>query len=197
LIVKGLPRAPEVRHSVDLAFAKSPLRRFAVSGDGSVVLLAFAGEGSDVLYSWSTASGAHFIGKISRISALAFMGEDAVVADSGLNQIILIRSVRTHAIPELIADSRAGISKPSALFVSSRDEIHVGNADTIVTLNAKGQPLRKAVCACAISMMEKFGDSSIQLTKDLERPIFVLDESSVPERILFIPALTALPATKR
>ena len=109
---------------------------------------------------------------------------------------MLIRAVRNRATPVVLADVSDGITEPAAVFISSRNEIYVGNADTVLVIDALGRLLRKVACSCVVAGMEQFGSSAIRLTAGLDQPIYVLDETAVPERILFIPAV-AEPAPEQ
>jgi hypothetical protein len=190
LIINGLPTAPAVHHTVDVSFAGLPLTRFAVADDGAIALFAFHGEESDIVYSWTSSAGPRFVTTASRVADMIFMGVDALIADSGADQVVLIRNVRDQASPLLVADSRDGLSEPVALSVSSRNEIYIGTANEVLVMDATGHMLRKTVCSCAVTAMAPLQESALRLTDQLDQPLFVLDGESVPERILFVPALS-------
>jgi hypothetical protein len=189
LVVDGLPATPAVRSIVDLTFSNLPLRRFAISDDGAVTLLAFSGEESDVLYEWTPAAGPRFVTTASRVSDMIFLDDDAVIADSGSDQIVVIRGVAGAARPVLLADAGNGISDPAALSLSTRNEIYVGNGDGVLVMNASGHILRRLDCGCTVTTMMPLEQSAIRLTDQFDKPIYILDGSFTPERILFVPAL--------
>jgi hypothetical protein len=190
-IVSGIPNAAAVVRTVDVSLDGAALTRFAISNDGAVALLAFRGEESDVLYSWESTAGRRFVTTVSRVSDIAFVDGDAVVTDSGSDQVLLIRGVRNQASPALIADSKDGISRPAAVSISSRHEIYIGVADAVIVMDASGHLLRRVPCDCTVTMMMPLRDAAFRLTGPLDRPLLVLDGRTDPERVFFIPALTA------
>jgi hypothetical protein len=190
-IVGGIPNAAAIVRTIDVSLDGAALTRFAISNDGAVALLAFRGEESDILYSWESTTGRRFVTAVSRVSDIAFVDGDAVVTDSGSDQVLLIRGVRDQASPVLIADSKDGISKPAAVSISSRREIYIGVADAVVVMDAAGHLLRRVPCDCTVTMMMPLRDAAFRLTDLLDRPILVLDERTDPERVFFIPALSA------
>src|SRR5688572_11901093 len=178
-LVNGLPANPHVFATIDLSYTGDRLRQFAFSSDGAVGLLAFSSADKDSLYSWSADRGFRFVTTASRVADLAFSGEDAVVADSGSDQILLIRNVREQASPALVADSREGISQPMALSVSSQNEIYIGNGSgEVVVLDSAGRFLRRLACGCSIRAVTSLSGETLQLTDDLERPLFILDKAT-------------------
>jgi hypothetical protein len=193
LIVNGLPANPVVRAAIDVSFGADPLGRFAVSEDGMVVLLSFSSSSADqdFLYRWTPSTGPRFLTKATRITDLAFFGEDAVVLDSGNDQVLLVLDVRGAGVTTLIGDFRSGISQPVAVSVSSRNEIYVGNASngTVVVLDPTGRQLRTVFCGCAITTMAPVPGAALRLTDRLDRPVFVLERDITEDRVLFIPAL--------
>ena len=91
----------------------------------------------------------------------------------------------------LVADSKDGITQPGAIAVSSRNEIYIGVADAVLVMDATGHRLRTAACGCTITTMMPLRDAAFQLTDRLDHPVWVLDTRTDPERVLFIPALSA------
>jgi hypothetical protein len=190
LVVVGLPTSPAIQATIDVSFAESPLRRFAVSNNGSVALLHFSLPEQDSLYTWTVASGPRYLMAASRVSDMRFISDDAVILDSGNDQALLIRNVREQATPALIADSRDGLSDPIGIATSSRGEIYIGGSTgTILVLDSMGHILKAVHCGCAISTMTALANSAVLLTDRINQPLFVLDGSE-SDQILFIPALS-------
>jgi hypothetical protein len=190
ILVNGLPGSPKISNVVAVALEGHPLRSLAISPDGSVVLLAFAGETADSVYSWTPPAGLHFVTDANKVSDLVFISDDAVLADAGSNEVFLLRSIRDQAAPLLIADSRDGLEQPSALSISSRNEIFIGSGHAILVMDAAGHALRRVECGCTVTRMAPMRESALQLTDSIDDPVFVLDGGRVPEQILFIPALS-------
>jgi len=192
LLVGGLPSAPVVRATIDLSFKDHFLRNYAISNDGTVALLAFAEEEFDEVYSWTSSAGLRFVTNATKVSALAFIDDDAVLADAA-NQVFLLRSVQDQASPVLIADSQDGLDRPALLSISSRNEIYIGISSAVLVLDATGHRLRSIECNCTITTMAPMREAAIRLTEGLDQPTFVLDGRRTPEQVLFIPALPVTP----
>ena len=193
LLMDGLPNTPVLRDSLDVSFAGFPLSRFAVSKDG-IVLLAFHADEGDVVYSWASGTGPRFVTTASRVTDMVLTDTDAVIADAGANQLLMVKDVRGRALRLLIADNANGVSEPAAVAVSSRREIYAASRNSILVLDEAGQMLRKINCACRVVSMVPLADSAFRLTDELDHPLFVLDSRSVPEQILFVPALSVTTA---
>ena len=182
LLVGDLPSAPVVRATVDLSFERHVLRGYAISNDGAVALLAFAGGESDTVYSWTSSTGPRFVTNSAKVSDLAFIDDDAVLADAGSNQVFLLRSVQDQASPVLIADSHDGVEGPTFLSISSRNEIYIGSTHAVLVLDATGHKLRSIECNCTVTTMAPLRESAIRLTDELNQPVFVLDGRRSPSR---------------
>lgn len=195
VVVTGLPGKPVVLTTVDLSLSDSPLNQFAVASDGTSALLAFSSADQDLLYSWTTSATPKFVGTASRVSDMALFDGNAIVADFGANQILLLGNVRDQASPALIADSAHGVSRPVGISVSAHNEIYIGNGDTgtVLVLDASGHFLRIVSCSCTITTMSSLGSNALRLTDRLDRPIYVLDRERTPGPLLFIPALSGEP----
>jgi hypothetical protein len=192
VVVTGAPNSPMVHATIDVSFSPDPLGRFAVSGDGSLALMAFSSAEQDHLYGWSSSGGMRHITIASRISDIRFMGEDAVVADSGLDQALLIRNVGNQAVPMLLAEARDGVSIPVAISTFNGNEIYIGNGGTgtVLVVSPSGHILREVSCRCTLTTMEPLGRTGLRLTDQLRRPIIMLDRGSTEEQILFVPGLS-------
>jgi len=190
VLVDGLPEAPVIRTTIDLSTVRGVLRRFAVSDD-ETSLLSFYSDEKENLYAWNASNGLRYVANATRISDMAFSGNDAIYLDLGSDQAFRIRNIRENAAPELLADSEIGLFQPAAVFVSGRGEIFIGNSDGgILVLDSTGLPLRKSRCRCTITAMEPLAKSALRLTERVDQPIYVLDGSDA-DRIIFIPALPA------
>jgi hypothetical protein len=190
VLVDGLPEAPVIRTTIDLSMVRGALRRFAVS-DGESSLLSFYSDEKESLYAWNASSGLRYVANATRVSDIAFSGNDAIYLDSGSDQAFRIRNIPENAAPEILADSETGLLQPAAVFVSGQGEIFIGDSDGgILILDSIGLPLRKSRCQCTITAMEPLAKSTLRLTERIDQPIYVLDGSDA-DRIIFIPALPA------
>ena len=196
LVIHGLETAPSIAAIIDTGFAKSVLKRFAISNDGQFALLAFSGEESDVIYRWSATSGAQPISTASSVSDIAFVRDDAVIADSGADHVVMIRNVSGQATSLLVADRGNDIASPTAIAISSRSEIYIGNAGngTIVVLESSGRVLRSLKCSCLITDVSPLLHSVFRLTSRVDLPLFILDGRNDIEDIHFVPAVASAGA---
>jgi hypothetical protein len=191
VVVTGIPEAPVIEATIDVSFSGEPLTQFAISNDATTALLSFSSAEQDSVYAWTVSTGTRHVSTASRISDIKFLNEDAVVVDSGKNQALLIRNVREQAVPALIASAEDGLSQPVAAFISSRNEIYIGDfSGIVVVLDSTGHILRKADCSCTITTMTPLANSALRVTDRIDQPIYILDGSE-SGRFLFIPALSA------
>lgn len=191
VVVTGLPDHPIVHSIMDASFAGHPVTRFAISNDGTFILLAFSDATGDSLYGWTAEKGPRFLSTADRIADIILTGPDAVIADAAAGQIIWIRNVRDQALPALVADSRDGLVEPVALTLVGGNEIYAGDSGTgtILVLDTQGHVLRRVSCGCSLTGLFPLRNNGFRLTERLDQPIFMIDSRSPGERILFIPAL--------
>jgi hypothetical protein len=196
VVVAGVPATPAIHATIDVSFGNGPLRQFALSDEGDVALLVFSSADGDLLYTWTGSAGPRFVLTSATISDLAFLGEeDAVIVDSSADQALLIRNVRQQATPTLLASAREGLSQPSAVFISTRNEIYISNTpDLVLVLDGSGHVLRRTPCGCRITTIARLANSALRLTDRIDQPLILLDGSE-SDRVLFVPAFSP-PATE-
>jgi hypothetical protein len=183
-----LPNAPSVQSVVDLS-GQSELTRFALSSNGKTALLVFRSDVSDTLFRW-TSAGLSFVAKASKVSDVLLVDGDAYFTDSQSNEVILLRNIHEQVSMTVVADAGTGVIQPLALSLSSRREIYIATADSILILDRSDHSLRKLPCNCSIATITLLHDSIFRLTDELYRPMVILDGRSSPEQILMVPALS-------
>jgi hypothetical protein len=190
LVVAGLPGEPVVTDTVDVAFAEGALNRVAVSADGKFVVFSLQAESQEVIYGWSREEGTRFLATAGRVADLQLSADSLVVADSLTAQVLWIRNVRETGGVAVVAGPRDGLSKPAALSASLNNEVYlVDSLEGVFVFSADGRLLRRLRCGCQPETSLPLGDSGLLLTRGLDSPLHVLDISSRPERLYFVPAL--------
>jgi hypothetical protein len=179
VVVAGVPATPAIHATIDVSFGNGPLRQFALSDEGDVALLVFSSADGDLLYTWTGSAGPRFVLTSATIS----------------DQALLIRNVRQQATPTLLASAREGLSQPSAVFISTRNEIYISNTpDLVLVLDGSGHVLRRTPCGCRITTIARLANSALRLTDRIDQPLILLDGSE-SDRVLFVPAFSP-PATE-
>ena len=187
-IVTGLPGEPRYLGVLQL---DRTLTRMAVNDDGTLLVYAADGPDGVSVYAWTASSRSpRFLTSAVSISGIAITRNgDAIVTDSGANEVFAIGDAGGGAVRRLLADDREGVSNPAGVAVSSGNRIYVANAgtNTALVLDSSGRFLKAEHCDCRISGLYPLRDSVFRLTEGMDQTIFVLDASSTEERILFVP----------
>jgi len=148
-------------------------------------LLAYRGEESDTLYTWEPTTGRRFVTGAARIADIAFVGADAVVTDSGSDQVLLIRGVRDQAAPAVVADSNAvedcsGVEFRDYVHLSQQPQIKWTYPPGVARLLHGNDGLRVAVHYMNATSSQLTGQVSVTLVyedpteaKFLAAPIFL------------------------
>jgi len=183
-----------IRDILDVPFTGGSLREFAISNDGSVLLMDFASNDEENLYTWKASDPPRFVMRPAHVSNMSFRGDDAVILDSGANEALLIRNVRDQAEPIRIAGPGDGLDQPSALFVSNRGEIYIGSdLNTILRFDESGRLQWRTSCHCVLTTMAPLVGGWLRLTNRLDQPLIIFDGNRSGD-VLFIPALPELSA---
>jgi hypothetical protein len=129
-IVIGLPGAPAAGATLDLSQIPGEILAIAADQTGSYLLVAAAdSDGHGGIYrvtnneSTTTLS---FVAPAIRPTAIHFLhgGHDAIVADAGANQILLIKDVTASAEESILATSSDGVDSVD-LLAASEDQDYV------------------------------------------------------------------------
>jgi hypothetical protein len=123
-IVIGLPEAPAPRAILDLSQIPGQVMAIAVDQTGSYLLVAAAdADGHGGIYRVTTdgsTTTVSFLVPAIQPTAIRFLhgGRDAVVADAGANQILLITDISANPAESILATSSDGIDSIDRLAVS-------------------------------------------------------------------------------
>lgn len=189
--IEGLPGSPTAGKTRDLIQGVGSWTAFAIS-DMGVVLAASSHGRSGSLYAFSANHSPYRVGSVQRASDLAFLagGNDAVVADSGASEIVLIRSVSRWPRSMVLATARDRVTNPFNVEVTA-DGRYVaatipGGIASIPTL---GGAVAITKCACEPTDLAPLaGGNVFRLTADIRAPMRIVEVGSA-SRVLFVPAL--------
>jgi hypothetical protein len=191
-VVSGLPDAPAVSWSLEVPHLPGGLGALAVSDGGNAVLLAAAADESPVWLLTPTA-GARVLSYVSSSSSLAFLprSSDAVIGDGRADSVMLVRDPTGLAVRTQIGGAAEGLSRPIALEVTP-DGSRVLVADAalagVVSLGLAGEAPLSVTCNCSVAGLERLsGGFVFRLNEGGEAPLWLLDASSSPVRIVFVP----------
>lgn len=183
----GLPGTPAAQF-IDLGVGKGTLTHMAVAGDGSMLLYAVKDDTGESIYSWTATSGAgRLIGSAVSIGDMALTADGGVIiADRAASEVFAVWDVRGAATRQFLLGERDGVSSPSGVTVSARNDIYVGNAGSVITLDSAGRLKRAQTCACNPSGFYWLRDSVFRLTDRLDQTVYLLNAGD-EDRIFFIP----------
>jgi DNA-binding beta-propeller fold protein YncE len=189
-IVSGLPSSPSVSGEVDFSGYRGAIAAVAVNDDGSSLLLALVDEGNTVVYDYSVASGLNRITAAGAVAALAFApnGSDAVMADSVGNTVTLFRGIPRSPASILLAGPDDGVRSPAGVsFTPAGDFALVANAGSgsVMRFPVSGGPWASVSCSCAPGTLQALGRGVYRLSDMSDGPVWILDASVSPARIVF------------
>jgi hypothetical protein len=153
-LLKELAASPAIVATIGLSQEDHAFRDFAIAPGGNALLFATSLDGSDIIYSWTPSAGVRFLVAVGRVSDLTLVRENAVVADSGKNEILIIQNVHEQAVPALVADAREGVSDP--LFMTAGGQPVPSNVTLILDCCARRgatTAMKKATPATALKMI--------------------------------------------
>ncbi len=190
-VVAGLPDAPAVSRTLELASLPAGAKVWAVSDDGNSLLLSAATGDSEGLYLFDAEGNLRLLLPTGEASAAVFLGAgtEVVLADSLRNAVY---RVSAEGEVTLLAGERDGISKPTAVSVSrDRSRVFVVNegSGTIAALDLTGGPPSLVSCDCALTRLEPLqGNAVFRLTDLSGEPMWLLDGGAPEARVVFVPA---------
>jgi hypothetical protein len=131
-VVTGLPSSAQIAQSLDLTtLGGIPVTSLAVSDDGQTVLAGVSDGTSGAVWLSSNGQSAQQLASLGVPSALRFFSgsQDAVVSDSGWQQVSLLTGIAQQFNLQLLASAAQGITAPADVEISM-DQQHVWVADS-------------------------------------------------------------------
>ena len=188
-ILGGLPDAPAPAGAADLSSLPGVLTAISISDQGGLVLAAVSQGETGSLFAVSPGATPRFVGAVGRASALGFVDGslDAVIADYGRNEIVMIRNVTGDASRLVLAGPNDGISKPVAISAEGSGQRVFAAVETgVVVLGAGGSPaLLPGLCSPS-GLYRLQGSSVFRLNEPSGDPLFLLDAGAGGPRVLFV-----------
>ena len=180
-----------VGETADLPTVTGKWTAFAIS-DRGVVLAAVAQDRGGSLYSLRSGGQAIRVGSVQRAEDLAFLADsDSVaVADTGANEVQLIRGVTSRRQSIMLATERDEISNPFAIEATSDGRfVAVAVPGGFASIPVQGGAVAMTRCDCAPTELTPLaGGSVFRLTADIRAPIRIA-QVGAESRTRFIPAL--------
>jgi hypothetical protein len=148
------------------------------------------------LFLRTSSSDTQKLGAAGKIAALAFSssGSDAVVADSGAQEVLLVRA----GALELLAGEQDGILNPAAVAFSPRGVLVANEGTKSVGLlpSDRGVP-QYIACECTPKLLNTLSPGVFQLTENGDGPVWIFDIRPEEAKLWFIPAKVAEPEGER
>ncbi len=199
-LVKGLPEAPEVKERVSLASLPGILTALAINDEGNWLLAAVSEQAGGSLYSIAAGGESRYLAPAGSISGLAFFqgSNDALVADHGRNEVVLLRNVSAGAQSQVLASEQDGLRGPVAVAASAdgqRAFAAIAGSKQIASLPLQGGVPTFVPCECTPAVLERLrGGSVFRLTEAAGQAVFLLDASNADPRVVFVPPSSSAPA---
>ena len=189
--IEGLPGSPTVGKTRDLIHGVGNWTAFAISDLG--VVLAASSEGrSGSLYALSANRPPFRVGGVQLASDLAFLAgsNDVVVADSGANEIVLIRSVSRWPRSMVLATALDRVTNPFNVEATADGRYVAATIPGgIASIPTQGGAVAITKCACEPTDLAPLaGGNVFRLTADIRAPMRIIEVGSA-SRVLFVPAL--------
>jgi hypothetical protein len=186
-VLTGLPNATNVVYEFQVP---DEIGAIAVNSDGSNVLYAVAEGERDGLFLRTSSGETQKLGAAGKAAALAFSpsGSDAIVADSGAQEVLLVRG----GALELLAGERDGIQNPAAVAFSPRGVLVANEGTKSVGLipTDRGVP-QYVACECTPKLLNTLSPGVFQLTENGDGPVWIFDIRPDEAKLWFIPAKVA------
>ena len=186
--LQGAPRAGESHKLVHVA---GEWTAFAIS-DMGVVLAAASHPRSGSLYALTPNRAMFRVGSVERVSDLAFLAgtNDAVVADSGANEIMLIRSITRGPRSIVLATEYDRVINPINVEVTPDGRYVAATIPGgVASIPVQGGAVAITMCACEPTELAPLaGGNVFRLTADIRAPMRIFQVGST-SRVMFVPAL--------
>ena len=187
-----LTEAPELVFEFDGSGIPGNLRGMAVSDDGTLALLNFVDGDSATLWLVSS-SGLQWLVPATRPSAQSFLPgrHDVVIADDGTEELFQLLDVdQTAARVPLVSfsDGFDAVSAVSASADGQRVFVTSARSENVAIVDLAAQSFSSVPCGCQSSGLQRLKGSEIfRLSDGSAGPIALLDASSAPPRVIFVP----------
>lgn len=183
-VFDGLPYRPVESLRADFSGLPGAITAIAVTDDAGVVVLGVTEGDTGSLYAITPERGLRLLMRSGEISAVSFLADsrDALVADQGKNEVVLIRDVETDGNRLFLAGERDGVAGPVAV-AASRDgrRAFVANADsgTVLEVPLTGGRVFAFACNCSIAGLQRLsGLETFLVSAHSDRPLAIFNWNS-------------------
>jgi hypothetical protein len=179
------------------------LTALAVNDEGSWLLAAVSEQTGGSLYSVAASGASNYLAPAGAVSGLAFLAgsSDALVADHGRNEVVLLRNVSGGAQALVLASEQDGLRSPVAVAASAdgaRAFAALGGSKQVASVPLQGGVPTFVACDCTPTALERMrGGDVFRMTETAGQAVFLLDGSNSDPRVWFVPPSGApsLPVT--
>jgi hypothetical protein len=192
-VFHGLPYRPVESFQADLSNLPGAVTAIAVNDDAGVVVLGVAEGETGNLYAVTPERGSRLLMRSGEISSVSFVADssDVLVADEGMNEVVLIRDVEAEGNRLFLAREGDGVAGPVAV-APSRDgrRAFVANAGsgTVLEVPLAGGSVSAFTCDCSIAGLQRLsGPETFLVSGRSDRPLVVFNGSSSHGRFTLIP----------
>jgi hypothetical protein len=180
-------------HQLSLTQIPGEIESFAVSDDGSAVLVGCSEGEIGAIYVLTPVGDSRMISIVGRAAAMVFLARsrDVLVADSKANEVVLLRDVTGGAVKTILAGIEEGISEPMAVEASENNKrVFItnsgGNKISVLELG-DGSVRHLPSPGGTLNLCRLKGDGVFLLPNFSVSPIWLLDGGETEPRIVFVP----------
>jgi len=189
-VLTGLPEAPAVHRTLELASLPAGARVWAVSDDGARLLVSASAGETEAVSLVDAEGNLRLLLSAGPTTAAGFLaGSDEVVLADGLRNTVYWVRGEGEVIP--LAGEKEGISGPVAVSISRDNRrVFVANAGagTVVVLDLAGGAPSVFACDCTVTGLERMqGNAVFRLTDLSGDPMWLLDGDAPEARVVFVP----------
>jgi hypothetical protein len=191
-IVYGLPDHPVIAAEVSTAEVPFSLHHVVLNDAGTLLLLTFLEDDRETIYRWNSTEGFRMLASTAHAGAMSFVGSsDAVYSDSGTNEVFLARNVNSQSVTQFLAGPADGVSGPVGIAPATAGGFYVANSvsGNILSVDANGRIYQSRNCNCEVTGLYPMSPGIFRLTTRLDQPLYLLDDSKSPSRIVYVPAV--------
>ncbi|MBI3693684.1 MAG: hypothetical protein HY238_02430 [Acidobacteria bacterium] len=196
-MLRGLPANPLIGPVADLSPLGGKVTALALDRNAAQLLITVSEGGQNGLYLWSAAeadSQPRLLSTFQAPTAVALLNkdQDAVVADAGINQLVLIRRFATSADAFLLAGERDGLANPAGVEASADGRrIFIANAGgrSLYVWNIEAQAVEARLpLDAAPTRLLRFQGQSMFLLNEIGNDPLLLLENAGDAAVYFVPA---------
>ena len=198
-LVQGLDGVPQLGEELTGLAGLGNWAAFALS-DSGVVLAASSDSDVGSVYVLRPGETPRRVASIQRPGGLAFFSgsDDAVVADAGAHEVLVLRNSGGWWHPTPVATVNDGINNPFLVNVTKDGRyVVVATPGGVTSIPLNGGVPVFTDCACSPAALDSLaGGNVFLLTADIHSPLQVVEVGD-QSRVRFVPALPSIEAVSK